>query len=131
MSCHDIGRGMEAVAHLVYQMYKNNELSLEAARKIILRAKNAVHYCDGNEGEAVAFLEDNSICTVCFETKDTIYDIFNCYDDIRDKYKKDITRHSDFVWYTLCSDCYIRLLRDTVGEEAFPQALKDFPPEER
>lgn len=54
MSCHSIGRGMNSVVDQVIEMYDAEELTLDAAKKIIAKARKGVHWCDGNEWEAVA-----------------------------------------------------------------------------
>ena len=53
MSCHDIGRGMNFVAVLIKEMYDTGEISRETAVKIFRRLQRGVHWCDGNEYEAI------------------------------------------------------------------------------
>lgn len=53
MSCHNIGRGMDSVVVQVIKLLEENEISKEAARKIIIACRNEVYWCDGNEYEAV------------------------------------------------------------------------------
>ena len=54
MSCHDIGRGLNTVTKKVIELYDLGCYSTETARDLIATARNGVHWCDGNEYEAVA-----------------------------------------------------------------------------
>ena len=53
MSCHDIGRGMNSVVEVVIDMFDDGEITRAAAAKIIHAARKGVHWCDGNEYEAI------------------------------------------------------------------------------
>ena len=53
MSCHDIGHGVDFIIQNVLDMYEHGEISKEAALKMIRTFPQAVHYCDGNESEAL------------------------------------------------------------------------------
>lgn len=54
MSCHHIGKGMNAVVSEVINLLNDNEINLEAARKIIAVCRKGVHWCDGNKDEAIS-----------------------------------------------------------------------------
>lgn len=56
MSCHDIGRGMNEVVRMTVSEFDRGEISAGAARRIIATCGVAVHWCDGNEGEALAYI---------------------------------------------------------------------------
>ena len=53
MSCHDIGRGLNSVVGVVITFYDEGKLDIETARTIIVACRKGVHWCDGNEDEAV------------------------------------------------------------------------------
>lgn len=53
MSCHDIGRGLNQVVREIIDLFDKEEISKEAARKIISTCCMAVNWCDGNEYEAI------------------------------------------------------------------------------
>ena len=53
MSCHDIGRGLNSVVGVVITLYDEGKLDIETARTIIVACRKGVHWCDGNEDEAV------------------------------------------------------------------------------
>ncbi|MBO5731252.1 MAG: hypothetical protein J6R67_08645 [Treponema sp.] len=53
MSCHDIGRGMDSVTQVVIRMYDAGEINSKTALKLFTALKKGVHWCDGNEYEAV------------------------------------------------------------------------------
>ena len=48
MSCHRIGLGMNSVVEKSIEMFENEEISLNACKKIIVACRNGVYWCDGN-----------------------------------------------------------------------------------
>ena len=56
MSCHDIGRGMNSVVRVVIGLYDNEEISSDAAIRIIRACARGVNWCDGNSYEAVDYI---------------------------------------------------------------------------
>lgn len=66
MSCHDIGRGMNSVIEVVIGLYDDGKISHESAGKIIKACRMGVHWCDGNEGEAIDTLAFTR-CGVCLQ----------------------------------------------------------------
>lgn len=64
MSCHDIGRGMNSVVEQVVSLLDSQKISTEAAREIIVACRRGVHWCDGNEDEAIEFIRRNR-CGYC------------------------------------------------------------------
>ena len=126
MSCHDIGRGMDSVTKVVIKMYDNKELSRDAALKIFSSLRRGVHWCDGNEGEAVASIIDCR-CGKCLKEigdEEKLYDIDDCSDliskslwDVLDGYVKYYAG-----WY-FCKDCFDEIIQEVSdgkisGEEA-------------
>lgn len=53
MSCHDIGRGINTIVERIVELYDEGKYSTETARDLIATSRNGVHWCDGNEDEAV------------------------------------------------------------------------------
>ena len=66
MSCHSIGRGMNSVVNKVLEMYDAEELTGDATKKIIAKARKGVRWCDGNQWEAVASMR-RSRCGRCLK----------------------------------------------------------------
>ena len=66
MSCHDIGRGMSAVSKTVLDLYEENQISKESTIRLILACRKVVHWCDGNEGEALEEVVGRGYCVLCF-----------------------------------------------------------------
>lgn len=62
MSCHDIGRGMDLVVGRIMETYREGRLDRLTAMQLIATARKAVHYCDGNEGEAVECMTNTCGC---------------------------------------------------------------------
>ncbi len=58
MSCHSIGKGINAIVRRTITLYDRGEIAFEPTKKIIATCANAVNWCDGNdlsEGEHPAF----------------------------------------------------------------------------
>lgn len=113
MSCHDIGRGMNSVVDKVIEMYDSEELTLEAAKKIIAQARKGVYWCDGNEWEAVASIR-RCRCGRCLKKMTSGTPLYSVWDisgrkDILDE-KPDEILASD----GLCQKCF-----DIVVNRAF------------
>lgn len=56
MSCHDIGRGMNSVVKVVLGLYDQEKFDRDTARLLFAACRKGVHWCDGNEDEAIASL---------------------------------------------------------------------------
>ena len=48
MSCHRIGLGMNSVVEKSIEMFENEEIGLNACKKIIVTCRNGIYWCDGN-----------------------------------------------------------------------------------
>ena len=112
MSCHDIGRGLASVANVVINLYEGNQISKDAAIRLIHACRTGVHWCDGTEGEATEPVIQAGYCGLCFEKKENLssvydndigypgsYHVFDDYDDIA---ANDI----------LCPECKRRVVED-------------------
>ena len=66
MSCHDIGRGMNTVVRTTITLFDEGKITLESARAIIVSCRKGVHWCDGNEGEAISYISE-CICGKCMK----------------------------------------------------------------
>ena len=116
MSCHDIGRGMNSVVRTTITLFYEGKIPLEAARSIILSCKHGVHWCDGNEGEAVSYIT-GCICGKCMKKVkkgEKLYNIYSVSNDVPDRY--DWPR--DFVTHRLCEECFDIVLNEKSGDNA-------------
>jgi len=93
MSCHDIGRGMASVANVIIELYEGGQIGKDAAIRLVRACREGVHWCDGNEDEAMETVVEAGYCGLCFEKKEGLssvydndigypgkYDVFKAYD---------------------------------------------------
>lgn len=111
MSCHDIGRGMNSVVKVILEMYDNGDLDLPKSKKLIRACERGVHWCDGNEYEAIACMRETR-CNKClrpFEEGEEVADLFNdaVYDAAYDACRRDEDFETKYgiVGYNLCHSC--------------------------
>ena len=112
MSCHDIGRGMSAVSKTVLDLYEEKQISKESAMKLILACRKGVHWCDGNEGEAMEEVVERGYCGLCFDKTMELTSVYendlpypNCY-DVFDDYDKTVAH------FWLCPKCKNRVITE-------------------
>lgn len=120
MSCHDIGRGMNSVVEVAIDMYDDGELSLEAARKIIAAARKGVHWCDGNEYEAVDCIRECR-CGRCLKKMapgDSLYSVWRLSDAIPQKYSVLEMSSEPLASDAMCEECFDIVLGRHTGDPA-------------
>lgn len=125
MSCHDIGRGMNSVVDKVIEMYDEGELTVEAARKIIAKARKGVHWCDGNEGEAVASIR-RCRCGRCLKEVPSGTPLYSVWDisvskNIIDKNPDEILASDG-----LCLECFDIVLNFAFDNEGAGERERNF-----
>ena len=122
MSCHDIGHGINNIVNHVMKMYRNGCLDKNNTREIITVARKSVHWCDGNEDEAVECMDDT--CGCCLRDGAPGEHMFYLYTacspedgitwDVIDKMYTDPRKDQDFdlhtVGCTVCAECFDRML---------------------
>ena len=64
MGCHRIGLGMNSVVKEAIEMFENEEIGLNACKKIIMACKNGVYWCDDRNKY---FVVRNYICKSCYD----------------------------------------------------------------
>ena len=77
MSCHDIGRGMASVANVVIELYEGGRIDKEASIRLIRACRKGVHWCDGNEDEAMETVVEVGYCGLCFEKKEGLSSVYD------------------------------------------------------
>ena len=112
MSCHDIGRGMASVADVVVELYEENKIDKEAAMRLVYACRRGVHWCDGNESEAIETVADAGYCGLCFEKKDDLSSVYDndlgypqCYNVFKDF-------DADAAHFYLCPECKRRVINE-------------------
>ncbi len=111
MSCHDIGRGMNFVAVLIKEMYDTGEISRETAVKIFRRLQRDVHWCDGNEYEAIECISNR--CGICLKELEKGEILYPPYLDVKEEHLEAATDY-------LCEECMLKLY----GEEGKRKTIK-------
>ena len=129
MSCHDIGRGMDSVTKVVIAMFDNEELTRDAALKLFTALKNGVHWCDGNENEAVASII-HCRCGKCLKEMKSGEKLFNIYDcsplvggnpwDILDNY------NGDYGGWYFCKNCFDEIIKEVTDGKISGEAARNF-----
>lgn len=100
MGCHRIGLGMNSVIKETLDMFENEEIGLNACKKIIIACKNGVYWCDGDENDAIIGMDE--YCGNClrrFSVDELIKMNNNSYFVVRNY---------------ICKECYDYLVCDYV-----------------
>ena len=74
MSCHDIGHGLNTVSIKVLELYDEGKIDFTIAKDLLCTIEKGVHWCDGNEYEAVECLE-GCRCGRCLVETDDLHSI--------------------------------------------------------
>lgn len=116
MSCHDIGRGLNSVVKVIIKEYDNGKFSQKTAKKLIKACRKGVHWCDGNEPEAVEYLREHR-CGHCLKkmtTGEKLYSLWDISSETNHKYNvrylDDSDENTNIVSYRLCEDCFDKIL---------------------
>ena len=117
MSCHDIGRGMASVADVVIELYENDKIDKSAAMRLVRACRRGVHWCDGNEGEAVETVVEAGYCGLCFEKKTRLSSVFD--NDLGYPRRFDVFKGYDdtAAHYYLCPECKRRVVDEFKKKE--------------
>ncbi len=112
MSCHDIGRGMASVANVVIDLYEEERIGKDVAMILIHACRKGVHWCDGNEGEAIDTVIEAGYCGLCFEEKEDLSSVYDNDLGYPDRY--DVFRAYDktAAHYFLCPECKAKVISE-------------------
>ena len=110
MSCHDIGRGMASVANVVINLYEGDQISKDVAIRLICACRNGVHWCDGNEGEAIETVVEAGYCGLCFEKKDKLSSVYDNEFEYAVRYRVFDDYDDTAAHYHLCPECKQRVI---------------------
>lgn len=110
MSCHDIGHGLNTVSNVVIELLDNNEISVDAARRIIAQCRKAVNWCDGNEGEAIEDIYKCRCgkCLKLVKKGEKLYNLWEFpYPENRDVDRKIVeNKENPLATFCLCEECF-------------------------
>ena len=110
MSCHDIGRGMNSVSKTVLDLYEEGKVTSESAIKLIRACRKGVHWCDGNESEAVEEVVERGYCGLCFNKSENLTDVYDNDLGYPDKYRVFDDYDKTAAHFFLCPDCKKRVI---------------------
>ena len=112
MSCHDIGRGMASVADVVLELYESGQINKDAAIRLVNACRNGVHWCDGNENEAMESVVEAGYCGLCFEKKEGLSNV--CDNDLGYPEKYQVFRAYDntAAHNVMCPECKARVIAE-------------------
>lgn len=129
MSCHDIGRGMNAVVRRTITLYDRKEIALEPAKKIIASCAKAVYWCDGNEYEAVDFIS-HCRCGKCLklipkgEKLYSIWDVTVPKQSSRDHWIFETKNKLELVTDGMCEECFDHYIPEVCDSDLDLEAMK-------
>lgn len=120
LSCHSIGHGINTIVAKIIDLYDEGDIEESVARELIKTARKAVHWCDGNEYEAVECLEENRRCGKCLREVGDEEKLYSLWDISRDVYDKDriLDDYDEPLAYaSLCADCFDEVVDTFTGDE--------------
>ena len=110
MSCHDIGAGLNTVSVKVLQLYDEGKLETDIVKDLLRTIKKGVHWCDGNEYEAVECFK-GCRCGRCLKKADELHELdetsvgYNEFFDIIDD------KENGIITDGFCKDCFDEICR--------------------
>ncbi len=117
MSCHDIGRGLNSVVKKVIELLKNDNISKEAAKQIIIACRNGVYWCDGNECEAVACFR-RCYCGNCMEHIETGKPLYSIFDvSLSYSERNNMMDIYNLAADGLCEECFSKIINQHCNDE--------------
>jgi len=111
MSCHDIGRGINTIVERIVELYDEGKYSTETARDLIATSRNGVHWCDGNEDEAVECIR-RCRCGRCLKKMkagEYLFSVWDVSSEVKNVYKiMDIEDNDgdELASDKLCEECF-------------------------
>lgn len=118
MSCHDIGRGLNSVVRRTARLLDEGRIDQEAAGEIFLACRKAVHWCDGNEGEATDVVQP-CMCGRCLRIVAAGEGLYDLWDAQGMTWKK--LRDTALVTDRLCTECFDKVIAEINPEEGMPE----------
>lgn len=124
MSCHDIGRGLNSVVRRTITLYDEGKVSAEVTKEIINACAKGVHWCDGNEDEATAYIRDCRCgnCLKIVPKGEKLYSVWSL--PLNHPSKTKVGRlDKELACDKLCEDCF-PLVVGTLGDTEFVDTIR-------
>lgn len=122
MSCHNIGEGLNSVAEVVLKLFDEGKISKDVFKELIFSCRSGVHWCDGNEPEAVECIRNNR-CACCLkklQPGEPLYSIWDISFETDRNYKiyelEDKEEDGCLVADRLCTNCFDKILAEKSGD---------------
>lgn len=108
MSCHDIGRGMNSVVKVVIGLYDEGKFDRDTARVLFAACRKGVHWCDGNESEAIASLRGCRCgkCLSVIKKGDKMFSVWNVSYEVDKSYQILDSVIPPLASDRLCESCF-------------------------
>ena len=103
---------MNAVSQTVLDLYEEKQISKESTMRLILACRKGVHWCDGNENEAMEEVVERGYCGMCFEKTMELTNVYEndlCYPNC---YKVFDDYDNTAAHYWLCPNCKNRVITE-------------------
>ena len=123
MSCHDIGRGLNEVVRMVISEYDRGGVSRYSAVKLIATCGMAVNWCDGNRGEALAYVS-RCRCGNCLKLVPKGEKLFSLWDLPYEYMNRDIAEKARLATDSLCEDCFDKVMPEYCMGDDTAESLK-------
>lgn len=110
MSCHNIGRGMASVTEVVIDLYERKKIGKMAAKEIVAACGKGVHWCDGNESEAMESVIEAGYCGLCFKKTENLSSVYE--NDLKPPYRYNVldAYRKNVLHDYLCPECRQKVL---------------------
>lgn len=110
MSCHNIGEGLNTVSEKVLELYDGGKIEFDVANELLHKIKNGVHWCDGNEDEALACF-DGCRCGKCLKKTDDLFEVYDTSIDNNAFFKLLDDKENGMITDGLCRDCFEKICK--------------------
>ena len=138
MSCHNIGRGIKTIINKIVALYEEGRYSADTARELIAAARRGVHWCDGNEDEAIDEIR-RCYCGRCLKKMNKgayLFSVWEVSGDVTQPYDiidcKRIEDELPLASDRLCEECFkIVLSKHCNNPEAGDREVKYIMENER
>ena len=119
---------MSSVVDVVVNLFDHKKLELDVARTIIASCRKGVHWCDGNEYEAVEGIR-RCRCGKCLQKipkGEYLYSLYDLPYDIREKYNFMKGRSIVLASDGLCSNCFDEVFNEFCKDETAGEQQRKF-----
>lgn len=112
MSCHSIGQGMNSVVNVIIDLYDKKKIEKKVAKILIASCRKGVHWCDGNEYEAVESIR-RCRCGNCLEIvpkNEYLFSVWDVSNEVPTAYKILDDPRTMLASDGLCDKCFDEII---------------------